>query len=42
MTRHQAPRAAGKRGGQERGAALLMAMLSVALVATLAAGALWR
>ena len=37
-----APRAAGKRGGQERGAALLMAMLSVALVATLAAGALWR
>ena len=34
----------GKRGGNitQRGAALLMAMLTVALVATLAAGALWQ
>jgi len=30
------------RGAPQRGAALLMAMLTVALVATLAAGALWR
>ena len=36
------PSAAARGNRQQRGAALLMAMLTVALVATLAAGALWR
>ena len=43
LARHGARAARRRTGGApQRGAALLMAMLTVALVATLAAGALWR